>query len=216
VLTTLKWDFITAAAFFNIDAVFRIGFSTLIIYLFRAVVEGNLTISYIYVAILILLWYFSQLMKQSGCVVTYILASKIKASLALLLYAKVSKMTSYVIKSTEIGKITNLIATDLGVIELRLVTVMMATAYPLFLCGITILLITRIGWAAVVGIVIILLFIPITNMISKRNGDIIVEINKHKDRRVQITAETIEGIKYVKLYGWELAFKRIIQRVRDC
>jgi ABC-type multidrug transport system fused ATPase/permease subunit len=214
-LRTLKWDFIAASGFFNANIVFRIGFSALIIYLFRAVAEGKYTISYIYVAILILLWYLSQLMMMSANVVSYILASKIKASMALLLYAKVSKMTSYVIKSTEIGKITNLIATDLGVVEMRLMTVLMATSYPLFLVGITILLITRIGWAAIVGIIIVLLFIPITGMISKKNGDTIVEINKHKDRRVQITAETIEGIKYVKLYGWELAFRRIIQRVRD-
>jgi ATP-binding cassette, subfamily C (CFTR/MRP), member 1 len=32
---------------------------------------------------------------------------------------------------------------------------------------------------------------------------------------VQLTTETIEGIKYVKLYGWETAFKRIIEKVRE-
>jgi hypothetical protein len=40
------------------------------------------------------------------------------------------------------------------------------------------------------------------------------EINKYKDERVEITTETIVGIKYVKLYGWELAFKKIIQDIR--
>ena len=31
---------------------------------------------------------------------------------------------------------------------------------------------------------------------------------------MQVTSEMIDGIKYTKLYGWELAFKNIIQKIR--
>ena len=79
---------------------------------------------------------------------------------------------------------------------------MWSTSFPVSIVGITVLLITRIGWPAIVGIVLILILIPINKRISERNGDIIQEVNVFKDRRVQITTETIEGIKYVKLYGW--------------
>ena len=100
VIATFKWEFWAAFAFFNIDAVFRVSFSVVILYLFEAVVGGNLTLAYGLSALLILLWYMTQLMKQSGCVVTYILASQIKGAMAMLLYAKISKITSYVIKSS--------------------------------------------------------------------------------------------------------------------
>ena len=40
-------------------------------------------------------------------------------------------------------------------------------------------------------------------------------MNKLKDKRVEITTEVIVGIKYIKLYGWEIAFKKIIQNIRD-
>ena len=109
-------EFAAGTAFFIIDSLFRLGFSVVILYLFESVTDNNLKMAYIYTGVLLILWYCSQLMKQSGCVVTYILASQIKAALAMLLYAKISKMTSYVMKSTELGKVTNLLATDLGVI----------------------------------------------------------------------------------------------------
>lgn len=113
------------------------------------------------------------------------------------------------------GKITNLLSNDLGVIEQRMITIMMSTSFPVMLVGITVILVVRIGWVGIVGIVIVLLIVPISKKISEKNGETIQKVNEFKDKRVQITTETIEGIKYIKLYGWEIAFKRIIQKVRD-
>ena len=98
---------------------------------------------------------------------------------------------------------------------MRMQTLLMSTVFPIVLLGILILLVIRIGWPAVIGFIIIIIEVPIANRISKRNGDIVVEANKYKDKRVQITTELIEGIKYVKLYGWEMAFKKIIQDIRE-
>jgi len=100
VVKTFKWEFIAGVVFFNMDAVFRISFSVAILYLFQAVNSNNYTQAYILSAVLIILWYGSQLMKQSACVVTYILGSQIKGALAMLLYTKISKLTSYVLKNS--------------------------------------------------------------------------------------------------------------------
>jgi hypothetical protein len=72
--------------------------------------------AYVYAAIIVCIWYFAQLSKQTGFVRSGVLASRIKSSLAILLYAKISSLTSYIIKSSQLGKITNLLASDLGVI----------------------------------------------------------------------------------------------------
>jgi hypothetical protein len=45
-------------------------------------------------------------------------------------------------------------------------------ATPITFIGATVLLILRIGWPGFVGIVLILLAIPLSNCISKRNGGI--------------------------------------------
>jgi ATP-binding cassette subfamily C (CFTR/MRP) protein 4 len=57
--------------------------------------------------------------------------------------------------------------------------------------------------------------VPVSNCISRNNGGIISNINVFKDKRVQATSEIIEGIRFIKLYGWEEAFRRIIQGIRD-
>ena len=44
---------------------------------------------------------------------------------------------------------------------------------------------------------------------------IVNDINIYKDKRVELTTQLIEGIKFVKLYGWELAFKKIIVDIRE-
>jgi len=116
-----------------------------------------------------------------------ILASRIKAALAMLLYAKISKMTNYVIKTSELGKITNLLASDFGVIEQRLGLFLNAFIFPIIMIGCTILLIIRLGWPGVLGIVMVILVVPISNAISKNNGSIIKEINIYKDKRIQTT-----------------------------
>jgi len=83
--------------------------------------------------------------------------------------------------------------------------------FPIVLIGSTTLLIVRLGWPGALGMAIVLLVLPISNFISKYNGKLLQEINVYKDRRIKTTTEVIEGIKYIKLYGWEIAFRRIIQ-----
>jgi hypothetical protein len=78
----------------------RLIFSGFILNLFQAVIDNNLQTAYIYAAILSITWYLSQVCGHSATLNTYILASKIKAALAMLLYAKISKLTSFVIKSS--------------------------------------------------------------------------------------------------------------------
>lgn len=215
VIQTFKSGFLFIIGVYIFDAFIRLAFSILIIYLFTAVNEGDLKIAYVYAAILMLLWYLTQLSKQIGFTESYILASRIKSALAMLLYAKISSLTSYVIKSSELGKITNLLASDLGVIEMRMATFLNGLTFPIVLIGSAIILILRLGWPGIIGVVMVLLVFPITNLISKNNGALIQEINIYKDKRIQITTEIIEGIKYIKLYGWEIAFRRIIQGLRE-
>ena len=74
--------------------------------------------------------------------------------------------------------------------------------FPILFLGLTIILIIRVGWSAVIAIVFYCLTIPCLRWLSKKNAEIIKEINRFKDKRVQLTSEIIDGIKYIKLYGW--------------
>ena len=89
-----------AFTFYILSTFCRIGTSVLIIFLLNAVTDSNYNHAYIYSGLLIVCWFMYQLTNHSGFVVTYQLASKLKSALAMLLYAKISKLTSYVIKNS--------------------------------------------------------------------------------------------------------------------
>ena len=69
-----------------------------------------------------------------------------------------------------------------------MIAILISSAFPLIVIGNTILLITRIGWVAIIGVILVLLQLPLSNMISQKNGKTVEEINKFKDKRVQITS----------------------------
>ena len=173
---------------FHIDAIFRLAFSILILDLFEAVKEDEKTLAYIYVAVLSVIWYLSQLFKEHGLNKAYIVAAKIKSALAMLLYAKVYKMSSFVLRNShQISRITNLVANDLTVMEQRAAILMHITVFPMLFVGVTIILLLRIGWPSLVGLAVLLLSIPLTIKISSINKEILTQVNIRKDKRVQMT-----------------------------
>ena len=84
----------------------------------------------------------------------------------MILYAKISKQTTFILNPNEVSKITNLIANDLAVIESRVPTLLNAFAFPFMVVGITIILFVRIGWPCLIGVALNLLIIPLTRKIS--------------------------------------------------
>lgn len=131
------------------------------------------------------------------------MASRAKSALAMLLYVKINNMTSYVLKgSHQAVKITNLIANDLIVIEQRSAIMIHALCFPMMVLGVGVILFIRIGWPSLIGMAIFILAIPICICIASRNFDILKNVNALKDKRVQITNDMIEGIKYIKINGW--------------
>ena len=70
-----------------------------------------------YVAVLSVFWYFSQLFKELATNTANLLSIKIKSALAMLLYAKLSKLTSYVVNNSEHRhKLPNLLSNVLTLI----------------------------------------------------------------------------------------------------
>lgn len=100
VIGTFKMELIMIILLYVLDSILRLSISVLILYLFYAVGDGNKTLGFVYSVAICTLWYFIQLAKQNGLVRSYDFSSKVKSSLAMLLYSKISSLTSYSIKSS--------------------------------------------------------------------------------------------------------------------
>ena len=69
------------------------------------------------------------------------------------------------------------------------------------------LIFTRLKWLGVITVLTTLMIIPISMAIVKITVNIRRLVNTQKDERINRTAELIAGIKYIKMYGWEMFFK---------
>lgn len=147
--------------------------------------KDNKDLAYIYVGVLIVFWYMSQLFRELGQNISYLLSIKIKSAFAMLLYAKLSKLTSYALSVSELSdKIPIMIANVMTLIEQRTATVLQITSFPAMLIGVTIIVYLRIGWPSIIGIALILIAVPVIIKISMTKYEIMRLVNNNKDKRI--------------------------------
>ena len=188
---TLKCELITLCILFSLEGVSRLCFSYLVFFLFEAVHLERYSEAYIYCSILTVLWYASQILEHLGLNGAFFVGPKIKAVLSMFMFSKISTLTSFALRSSYLGTITNLVTNDLSALDERIVLIFNNFPFIVGVIGITLILIKQIGIVGVVGVLIILLVVPITHFISKANGGLIKQLTSLKDQRIQITTEVI-------------------------
>lgn len=172
VVRLFKNEIVILLTLYFFDALLRLGISVIILYLLNALSDNHLREAYIYAVAILVASYLNQLARQASFVKANIFYGRLKASLGMLLYAKVSSLTNSVIKNSKLGKITNLIASDLGAIESFPVSLSIVL-YPLFAIGSIVLLVLRIGWPGILGMIFAMLTSPLSYYISRYNRSII-------------------------------------------
>ena len=108
-----------------------------------------------------------------------------------------------------------MLSNDFNTIEINAWFIAMSIGLPIKVIGITLILIYRLGWMALVFIFINALFVVMQILLGKLEAKYKVEANVWKDKRIKVYTELLEGMRVLKIYGWELALKQIIQSIRQ-
>ncbi|KAH7039561.1 putative oligomycin resistance ATP-dependent permease yor1 [Microdochium trichocladiopsis] len=112
------------------------------------------------------------------------------------------------------GRVMNLISTDTSRIE-QAAAVIHLTWISVYQVTLTIaLLIFNLGWAAAIGAVVLMLgLVAVTSgmrpLIASR-----ARITKHTDKRVTLTQEVFQAIRFVKYFSWETFFLGHLKAIR--
>ncbi|KAF8811726.1 hypothetical protein BYT27DRAFT_7160557 [Phlegmacium glaucopus] len=114
-----------------------------------------------------------------------------------------------------IGKINNLVTTDLGNIVDGRDFLLIILNVPLQMVLSTIFLYQVLGWSAFVGLTAMLLLFPIPGYIAKKVQDAQVQRMKMTDARVQDVTEAVNVIRMIKLFGWERSMSERIREKRN-
>ena len=79
-----------------------------------------------------------------------------------------------------------MLSSDFNIIELKMPIFFAAMTFPFAFVGITIILLFRLGWPGVIGVIIPIIVFPLQNYISKKNGQLLQKVNVNKDLRVKV------------------------------
>ncbi|CAG9311971.1 unnamed protein product [Blepharisma stoltei] len=149
-----------------------------------------------------------------------VLTARIKSIIPCVIFKKVLTMSNVAISEGDNkGKLSNVIATELEFLDLLFVT-MLVLAMPIFIIGSYIILGILIGWAGIIGLTIDILHFPIIVLLANIVGNYRLKIAIHSDGRVKMITNLIEGIRIIKLYGWEdpylaLIYKKRLEEIRE-
>ena len=145
----------------------------------------------------------------------YRLVSQLKPALIGLLYRKISRLSNFAVNQISIGKIVNIAANDLNVLEFLTFFTYDLVIAPFVLIGCIAILWSFVGVACLPGVVFLFLIWPIQIFLAKISGKYMHQKNSVTDERVKLTGEMIEGIRLLKMYGWDTEYADTIRQKRN-
>ncbi|EAR99878.2 ABC transporter family protein (macronuclear) [Tetrahymena thermophila SB210] len=177
--------------------------------------DGDQSQAYLWIALLIITHYFSITFGQQSWTQTQRTSVQVRLGLINLLYDKISSLSTYSIKQANIGKIINMVSSDFGAIEWSVAYLFQCMITPLLFLICSYMLISSLNWIGIIAILLLISMIPLQQKIAKAAAIYSKTQTQKRDKKVKIFAEMIEGIRIIKMYGWEQAFNQAINKLRE-
>lgn len=140
---------------------------------------------------------------------------RIRTALVSAIYRKSLRMSSSAKKDSTVGEIVNLMAVDAQrFLELTSYLHFLWSG-PLVIALSLYFLYDLLGVAIFAGLGVMIIMVPINIWIASKLRAYQITQMKEKDGRVKVMNEILNGMKVLKLYGWEPSFEKNISTVRD-
>ncbi|KAJ3116514.1 hypothetical protein HDU96_009500 [Phlyctochytrium bullatum] len=139
---------------------------------------------------------------------------KIRATLSASIYRKTLRLSAAARHNFNSGKVINLVATDTNRIEMFITFIHIIWTAPIQILIIIAFLCSQLGWAALVGVSILFLSMPLQGVVMKRLAQIRKDVAPITDQRVKLTTEVLTGIRVIKFFAWEVPFLNNIEDLR--
>ena len=114
-----------------------------------------------------------------------------------------------------VGHIVNLISNDVNRLDIGFVFAHYVWILPVQTVLIGFLIWQRLGYAAIIGVVALLLqTIPVQMCLSTWTAKLRCRIAERSDQRISQMNELIRGMQVIKMYAWELCFRNVVKESR--
>ncbi|XP_051530364.1 ATP-binding cassette sub-family C member 3-like isoform X3 [Myxocyprinus asiaticus] len=131
------------------------------------------------------------------------------------IYRKSLVLTNEAKRSSTVGEVVNLMSVDAQRFMDLTTFLNMLWSAPLQIILALFFLWKNLGPSVLAGVAVMVLLIPFNAFIAMKTRTYQVEQMKHKDDRIKLMNEILNGIKVLKLYAWEISFKEKVLQIRQ-
>jgi ATP-binding cassette subfamily C (CFTR/MRP) protein 4 len=130
------------------------------------------------------------------------------------IYQKILKLSQVTLGKVSTGHVINLASNDVQRFDLAFLFIHFLWISPLHLAVFTFLVYREVGWPAFLALAFVILQIPLQVFLARLFGRLRLRSAQVTDNRVRIMNEVITGIRVIKMYAWEYAFRNVVNHLR--
>ncbi|KAK7134168.1 hypothetical protein R3I93_017543 [Phoxinus phoxinus] len=145
----------------------------------------------------------------------FVTGMRLRSAIIGAIYRKSLVITNAAKRSSTVGEVVNLMSVDAQRFMDLTTFLNMLWSAPLQIVLALFFLWQNLGPSVLAGVAVMVLLIPFNAFIAMKTRTYQVEQMKHKDDRIKLMNEILNGIKVLKLYAWEISFKEKILEIRQ-
>ncbi|XP_061612371.1 ATP-binding cassette sub-family C member 3 isoform X10 [Phyllopteryx taeniolatus] len=145
----------------------------------------------------------------------FVTGMHVRTALIGAIYRKSLAITNAAKRSSTLGEVVNLMSVDAQRFMDLTTFLNMLWSAPLQIMLTLYFLWQNLGPSVLAGVAVMILLIPFNAVIAMKSRAYQVEQMQHKDSRIKLMNEILNGIKVLKLYAWENSFKEKVLAIRQ-
>ncbi|KAJ3146316.1 hypothetical protein HDU89_006302 [Geranomyces variabilis] len=138
-----------------------------------------------------------------------------RTALTSAIYRKSLRLSPLARQDYNAGKVMTILATDTARVESFVTLIHLLWTAPLFICGVTAMLITQLGPSALAGIFLLVLITPLNGKMMRSVGMLRRVVAPLTDSRVKLIQEILSGVRIIKYFAWEKPFIKKVEDIRE-
>uniref|UniRef100_A0A3B5A3H6 Multidrug resistance-associated protein 1 n=1 Tax=Stegastes partitus TaxID=144197 RepID=A0A3B5A3H6_9TELE len=170
---------------------------------------------FFYTALLFICTCVQSLILQRYFHVCFVSGMRLRTAIIGAVYRKALVISSAARRTSTVGEIVNLMSVDAQRFMDLITYINMIWSAPLQVVLALYFLWQNLGPSVLAGVAVMLLMVPVNAVIAMKTKTYQVAQMKSKDNRIKLMNEMLNGIKVLKLYAWELAFKDKVSEIRE-
>ncbi|XP_066498772.1 multidrug resistance-associated protein 1 [Hoplias malabaricus] len=170
---------------------------------------------YFYTALLFVCTCVQTLILQKYFHVCFVTGMRLRTAIVGAVYRKALVITNAARRTSTVGEIVNLMSVDAQRFMDLITYINMIWSAPLQVILALYFLWQNLGPSVLAGVAVMVLMVPVNAVIAMKTKAYQVAQMKSKDNRIKLMNEVLNGIKVLKLYAWELAFRDKVSTIRE-